>query len=50
MAIVLVTVGLAAAKIRRVLDQQDGANLWERRLGIASGLALAGIGVYLLMS
>jgi cytochrome c biogenesis protein CcdA len=57
MALVLVAVGVAAARIRgRLVDGHgNGAGRgaetygpWERRLGIASGLVLAAIGVYLL--
>jgi nickel/cobalt transporter (NicO) family protein len=45
---VLVLVGLAAARLRGLAERYDHEGLWERRLGIASALALAGIGLYLL--
>jgi nickel/cobalt transporter (NicO) family protein len=51
MALVLVAVGAVAGRVRRwvVRDGEAGVRgVWERRLGIASGLALAMIGVYLL--
>ena len=51
MALVLVAVGVLAGRIRRhVVRGPDPAAYgpWERRLGIASGLTLAVIGVYLL--
>ena len=51
MALVLVAVGVMAGRIRtHVVRGPDPATYgpWERRLGIASGLALAVIGVYLL--
>jgi ABC-type nickel/cobalt efflux system permease component RcnA len=51
MALVLVGVGVIAGRLRRrvVGDQEQGAyGVWERRLGIASGVVLALIGGYLL--
>jgi ABC-type nickel/cobalt efflux system permease component RcnA len=51
MALVLVAVGVVAGRLRRhmVGAQDQGAyGPWERRLGIASGLTLAVIGLYLL--
>jgi ABC-type nickel/cobalt efflux system permease component RcnA len=51
MALVLVSVGVVAARVRRlVLRGRDLERYgwWERRLGIASGLCLAAIGIYLL--
>jgi nickel/cobalt exporter len=53
MALVLVAVGMLAAQVRGLLVPGRGGDVesygaWERRLGIASGLALAAIGVYLL--
>jgi ABC-type nickel/cobalt efflux system permease component RcnA len=51
MALVLVAVGLVAGRVRRHLvgeQERDAYGPWERRLGIASGLALTVIGLYLL--
>jgi ABC-type nickel/cobalt efflux system permease component RcnA len=53
MALVLVAVGWLAARVRGLLVPVQGGDAdsygpWERRLGIASGLALSAIGVYLL--
>jgi ABC-type nickel/cobalt efflux system permease component RcnA len=51
MALVLVAVGVLAARIRRQMVGTHGRREyghWERRLGVASGLALAVIGIYLL--
>jgi nickel/cobalt transporter (NicO) family protein len=51
MALVLVTVGVVATRIRRLVARGPGDErygVWERRLGMASGLTLAAIGVYLL--
>jgi ABC-type nickel/cobalt efflux system permease component RcnA len=51
MAVVLVAVGVVAGRIRRRLVRGPDAAVygpWERGLGIASGLTLAVIGVYLL--
>ncbi len=53
MAVVLVAVGIAAARLRSLfLARNDLAGgvvgRWERRLGIASGVTLGAIGVYLL--
>jgi ABC-type nickel/cobalt efflux system permease component RcnA len=50
MAIVLVAVGALAARLGGLLFTEDRENRWTHRLGIASGLALAGIGVYLLVA
>jgi nickel/cobalt transporter (NicO) family protein len=50
MAAVLVTVGSLAARLRGFLSRGAGASTWERRLGIASGSALAAIGLLLLGS
>jgi ABC-type nickel/cobalt efflux system permease component RcnA len=52
MAAVLVAVGLAAGRVRGLFAAGDvgldgSYGPWERRLGIASGLTLAAIGVYL---
>jgi hypothetical protein len=35
--------------LRRFIFARDGALDWERRIGIASGLALSAIGMYLLL-
>jgi nickel/cobalt exporter len=51
MALVLVAVGVVAGRLRRLVVRGDDARRpspWERRLGIASGLTLTAIGVYLL--
>jgi ABC-type nickel/cobalt efflux system permease component RcnA len=53
MAAVLVAVGVAAGRIRGLVSGGNAPvespyGSWERRLGIASGLVLAAIGVYLL--
>jgi cytochrome c biogenesis protein CcdA len=51
MALVLVAVGVVAGRVRRHLvgdHHPDAYGPWERRLGIASGLVLAVIGLYLL--
>jgi ABC-type nickel/cobalt efflux system permease component RcnA len=51
MALVLVAVGVVAGRLRRHMVgglDRDGYGPWERRLGIASGLTLAAIGLYLL--
>ena len=52
MAVVLVAVGALAARFRRLVArrQWDGDGVWEHRLGIASGLVLSSIGVFLLAS
>jgi ABC-type nickel/cobalt efflux system permease component RcnA len=50
MAIVLVAVGWAAARVRSLVEDPRLDTAWERRLGIASSLILAAIGVYLLLS
>jgi ABC-type nickel/cobalt efflux system permease component RcnA len=48
MAVVLVVVGLLSADLRRRLERREPEGPWPRRLGIASGLALTAVGVYLL--
>lgn len=48
MACVLVLVGLAAGRARRLVAARDVEGRWERRLGIVGGAVLAGIGLYLL--
>lgn len=48
MASVLVLVGALAARFRRWVELLEGEATWERRLGIASGLALTAIGIYLM--
>lgn len=48
MASVLVIVGLVAARLRRFATGGEGSAVWERRLGIASAVALVAIGLYLL--
>ncbi len=50
MAAVLVAVGLLAGRLRGFLKRRDAEGAWVRRLGMLSGLALAMIGVYLLIS
>jgi nickel/cobalt transporter (NicO) family protein len=49
MATVLVIVGGLAARFRTLLARRRALD-WERRLGVASGLALSAIGVYLLVA
>ncbi len=48
MAAVLVAVGWLAARLRRGLVRRGAGDAWEDRLGIASGLVLAAIGLYLM--
>jgi nickel/cobalt exporter len=48
MALVLVLVGALAARFRLWLESRPSARGWEHRLGIASGLVLAVIGVYIM--
>ncbi len=48
MGVVLVAVGLIAARFRRVIQQRDAEGKWARRVGILSAGAVAGIGLYLL--
>ena len=48
MGLVLVAIGWFASRLRRVLDEIGRAALWERRLGLASGLVLSMMGIYLL--
>jgi ABC-type nickel/cobalt efflux system permease component RcnA len=48
MAAVLVAVGWLAARVRRDLVRRGAGVAWEDRLGIASGLVLAAIGIYLM--
>ena len=50
MGVVLVAVGLIAARFRRVIQQRDAEGTWVRRVGIRSAGAVAGIGLYLLIS
>jgi cytochrome c biogenesis protein CcdA len=45
MAAVLVAVGLTAARLRGLVARRDPDSPWPRRLGLASGLALAVIGL-----
>jgi ABC-type nickel/cobalt efflux system permease component RcnA len=48
MALVLVLVGALAARFRHWFESRKGARTWEHRLGLASGLVLSLIGVYLM--
>jgi ABC-type nickel/cobalt efflux system permease component RcnA len=48
MALVLVLVGALATRLRRWLESRPRARSWEHRLGIASGLVLTAIGVYIM--
>jgi ABC-type nickel/cobalt efflux system permease component RcnA len=48
MATVLVAVGWLAARLRRDLVRRGVGSAWEDRFGIASGLVLAAIGLYLM--
>jgi ABC-type nickel/cobalt efflux system permease component RcnA len=50
MAVVLVVVGALAGRVRGWLAPDDSDDRWPRRLGLASGLALTGIGLYLFLS
>ena len=48
MGLVLVIVGMLAARIGRSLSGSRSGAAWERGLGVAGGLALSAMGVYLL--
>ncbi|MDR3639256.1 MAG: ABC transporter permease [Isosphaeraceae bacterium] len=48
MAVVLVGVGMVAARLTAWGLSPDREGRWERRLGVASGLVLTGIGLYFL--
>jgi ABC-type nickel/cobalt efflux system permease component RcnA len=50
MGAVLVAVALLAGRIREMVPGHVRAAAWERGLGIASGLVLSAIGLYLLVS
>jgi ABC-type nickel/cobalt efflux system permease component RcnA len=45
MSVVLVGVGLAAARLKRAVVPSSQARAWETQLGLASGVALAAIGL-----
>jgi ABC-type nickel/cobalt efflux system permease component RcnA len=47
MAAVLVTIAFLAGKMKAVASQLDNSAIWQRRLGLACGLALSSIGLYL---
>ncbi|QEH33989.1 nickel/cobalt efflux protein RcnA [Aquisphaera giovannonii] len=49
MAAVLVTVGLVAARLRSAIVESPRARRWEGALATASGLILAGIGLFLFL-
>jgi ABC-type nickel/cobalt efflux system permease component RcnA len=48
MGVSLVVVGWVAARVRRSLVDRESESPWERRLGLASGLVLTAMGLYLL--
>ena len=48
MASVLIAVGWIAGRFRTSLSARPDSTVWEHRLGVASGVALFAIGVYLL--
>ncbi len=48
MGMVLIAVAWLSARLRTRLARAGGSDRWERRLGLASGLVLCAIGVYLL--
>jgi hypothetical protein len=50
MAVVLLAVGWAAARLRRLAAGRGQDSAWERPLGLAGSLVLAAIGVYLLLA
>ncbi len=50
MAVVLIAVGWAAARLRRLVETRDRNAPWERALGTLSGLLLAAIGLFVLAS
>ena len=47
MAIVLVSVGWLAWKFKAKAFGMDGRSKWQRRLGVACGMILAAMGLYL---
>ena len=48
MGLVLIAVGCLASRLRLALRGRGDEVVWERRLGLASGLVLSVMGVYLL--
>jgi ABC-type nickel/cobalt efflux system permease component RcnA len=50
MAVVLIAVGWAATRLRRLVEARDRNASWERALGSLSGLLLAAIGLFVLAS
>ena len=50
MAVVLIAVGWAATRLRRLVETRDRNVPWERALGTLSGLLLAAIGLFVLAS
>lgn len=50
MAVVLIAVGWAATRLRRLVEVRDRDSSWERALGTVSGLLLAAIGLFILAS
>ena len=50
MAVVLIAVGWAATRLRRLVEARDRDAPWERALGTLSGLLLAAIGLFVLAS
>ena len=50
MAVVLIAVGWAATRLRRLVETRNRHARWERALGTVSGLLLAAIGLFVLAS
>ena len=50
MAVVLIAVGWAATRLRRLVETRDLVASWERALGTLSGLLLTAIGIFILTS
>jgi ABC-type nickel/cobalt efflux system permease component RcnA len=48
MALVLVAIAFGSARILRIVQGRDTLGIWARRINLLSGIALAGIGLYLL--
>src|SRR5262249_20650052 len=48
MAAVLIAVGVTAARLRAILARGEANGAWSRRLGLASGVALATFGLFVL--
>ncbi len=50
MAVVLIAIGWAATRLRRIVETRARNETWERALGTVSGLLLAAIGLFVLVS